>query len=465
MFQVPAEYDFKYGVSDPNTGDQKEQAETRIGDVVKGHYSLAEPDGTIRVVKYTADDVNGFNALVEKIGKAGHPVINQKVAYNVPVVQKAISVPVVSGIGISSGLESELRFENSGRGISQESGNDGNAAYPNGLGGRVGAILGGDLSVIKYPIASENTALVAPVVQNAIFIPTTTRLEDRMGLGGAGLGVSRGYGYADSYSIGRTAGRSGSRDRPIDGLAESLERPGAGKYSTIPKKTSYAIPVVQRTIAVPALSKIEINSGVGDRLGQGETELGTYSISGELDRGIDSNMEGLTLQKYSLLPHKTTYAIPVSQQTITVPDVSTISRISGLDSSLQLGVAVDSEAYGNTIGGNSRIYSIVGNNAVAGNGLGADLEGVRVEKWPIVTQRGAYGVPIAPVDISVPIVTKMASISGLGGGLEFDGSVALGITEPEISREYGHLATYSSGSGGYEMGSGLDVGLIRSLRR
>ncbi|CAB3375986.1 Hypothetical predicted protein [Cloeon dipterum] len=70
-------YSFGYGVNDPHTGDQKSQWETRDGDVVKGEYSLVEPDGSIRVVSYTADAVNGFNAVVKKIGKNVHssPVI------------------------------------------------------------------------------------------------------------------------------------------------------------------------------------------------------------------------------------------------------------------------------------------------------------------------------------------------------------------------------------------------------
>ncbi|KAJ3653445.1 hypothetical protein Zmor_012697 [Zophobas morio] len=72
-YHTPARYEFKYGVGDPKTGDRKEQAEVRVGDVVKGEYSLAEPDGTIRVVKYTADDHNGFNAVVSRVGHAVHP--------------------------------------------------------------------------------------------------------------------------------------------------------------------------------------------------------------------------------------------------------------------------------------------------------------------------------------------------------------------------------------------------------
>ncbi|XP_030745566.1 cuticle protein 19-like [Sitophilus oryzae] len=72
-YYTPPKYEYKYAVGDPKTGDQKEQTEERYGDVVKGEYSLAEPDGTIRVVKYTADKVNGFNAEVSRIGKSYHP--------------------------------------------------------------------------------------------------------------------------------------------------------------------------------------------------------------------------------------------------------------------------------------------------------------------------------------------------------------------------------------------------------
>lgn len=38
-----------------------------------GAYSLAEPDGTTRIVEYTADKHNGFNAVVKRIGHAHHP--------------------------------------------------------------------------------------------------------------------------------------------------------------------------------------------------------------------------------------------------------------------------------------------------------------------------------------------------------------------------------------------------------
>lgn len=38
-----------------------------------GAYSLVEPDGSLRVVEYYADDKSGFNAVVKRIGPSIHP--------------------------------------------------------------------------------------------------------------------------------------------------------------------------------------------------------------------------------------------------------------------------------------------------------------------------------------------------------------------------------------------------------
>jgi hypothetical protein len=76
------QYNFGYSVADSLTGDHHSHTESRDGDVVKGQYSLVEPDGSIRVVTYTADAVNGFNAVVEK---QGHAVVKQQVAVAAPV--------------------------------------------------------------------------------------------------------------------------------------------------------------------------------------------------------------------------------------------------------------------------------------------------------------------------------------------------------------------------------------------
>ncbi|XP_053674653.1 uncharacterized protein LOC128724956 [Anopheles nili] len=68
-------YKFEYGVKDPHTGDHKSQWEHRDGDVVKGAYTLHEADGTERVVEYSSDKHNGFQAHVKRVGHAYHPAV------------------------------------------------------------------------------------------------------------------------------------------------------------------------------------------------------------------------------------------------------------------------------------------------------------------------------------------------------------------------------------------------------
>ncbi|KAG5676150.1 hypothetical protein PVAND_006000 [Polypedilum vanderplanki] len=60
------QYHFEYAVNDETTGDHKSQYETRDGDVVNGRYTVLEPTGETRQVDYTADAVNGFNAVVTR---------------------------------------------------------------------------------------------------------------------------------------------------------------------------------------------------------------------------------------------------------------------------------------------------------------------------------------------------------------------------------------------------------------
>ncbi|XP_034664085.1 larval cuticle protein A2B-like isoform X2 [Drosophila subobscura] len=61
------QYRFSYGVDDKLTGDNKGQVEERDGDVVRGEYSLIDADGYKRTVTYTADPINGFNAVVNRV--------------------------------------------------------------------------------------------------------------------------------------------------------------------------------------------------------------------------------------------------------------------------------------------------------------------------------------------------------------------------------------------------------------
>lgn len=78
-------------MQDSLTGDSKTQEETRDGDIVKGSYSLIEPDGSRRTVNYYSDPVNGFNAVVQKDLPVATPVVAAKTVV-APVAAKAIVV-------------------------------------------------------------------------------------------------------------------------------------------------------------------------------------------------------------------------------------------------------------------------------------------------------------------------------------------------------------------------------------
>lgn len=65
-FDPHPQYKFAYDVQDAVSGDSKSQVEERDGDVVRGEYSLIDSDGFKRTVHYTADPVNGFNAVVNR---------------------------------------------------------------------------------------------------------------------------------------------------------------------------------------------------------------------------------------------------------------------------------------------------------------------------------------------------------------------------------------------------------------
>ncbi|XP_073815340.1 larval cuticle protein A2B-like [Musca autumnalis] len=73
-FDPHPQYKFNYGVDDKTTGDSKSQTEERDGDAVHGEYSLIDADGYKRTVQYTADDANGFNAVVQR-EPLGHAVV------------------------------------------------------------------------------------------------------------------------------------------------------------------------------------------------------------------------------------------------------------------------------------------------------------------------------------------------------------------------------------------------------
>ncbi|XP_066962326.1 uncharacterized protein [Macrobrachium rosenbergii] len=63
----PTPYSLAYGVSDPNTGDEKEHKETvSPSGVTEGEFRWLQPNGLFRITRYTADDVSGFRAIVSE---------------------------------------------------------------------------------------------------------------------------------------------------------------------------------------------------------------------------------------------------------------------------------------------------------------------------------------------------------------------------------------------------------------
>lgn len=94
--EAPAKYDFSYSVHDSVTGDIKQQHEARDGDNVQGQYSLVDADGLHRIVDYTADEINGFQATVrrEPLTKSltpTHQIISAPVHHVVAPITKVIS--------------------------------------------------------------------------------------------------------------------------------------------------------------------------------------------------------------------------------------------------------------------------------------------------------------------------------------------------------------------------------------
>ncbi|XP_076237889.1 uncharacterized protein LOC143181393 [Calliopsis andreniformis] len=65
-------YEFSYGVEDHHTGDHHGQKEHRDGKKVVGEYTIKEPGGNVRVVKYHADPHGGFFAYVHNSNGNDH---------------------------------------------------------------------------------------------------------------------------------------------------------------------------------------------------------------------------------------------------------------------------------------------------------------------------------------------------------------------------------------------------------
>lgn len=66
---APPRYAFEYSVHDEENKDIHSHKESRDGDKTEGEYSLVEPDGAVRTVKYHVDGNSGFIAEVIRSGQ------------------------------------------------------------------------------------------------------------------------------------------------------------------------------------------------------------------------------------------------------------------------------------------------------------------------------------------------------------------------------------------------------------
>lgn len=69
-FIQPQPYSFHYEVIDPPSSNDYSQRESSDGNIVQGEYRVLLPDSRTQIVRYTADDVNGYNADVQYEGQA-----------------------------------------------------------------------------------------------------------------------------------------------------------------------------------------------------------------------------------------------------------------------------------------------------------------------------------------------------------------------------------------------------------
>lgn len=66
-------FDFNYAVNDAQTANEHSHKAASDGDVVRGEYRVALPDGRVQIVRYTADWKNGYNAEVTYEGTPTYP--------------------------------------------------------------------------------------------------------------------------------------------------------------------------------------------------------------------------------------------------------------------------------------------------------------------------------------------------------------------------------------------------------
>ncbi|KAJ2939088.1 hypothetical protein O0L34_g10276 [Tuta absoluta] len=71
--EVPKSYEFGYSVKDAQSGNDYNRHETSDGNIVRGEYRVALPDGRTQIVTYHADWKTGFHADVRYEGEAHYP--------------------------------------------------------------------------------------------------------------------------------------------------------------------------------------------------------------------------------------------------------------------------------------------------------------------------------------------------------------------------------------------------------
>ncbi|XP_075979459.1 uncharacterized protein LOC142978781 [Anticarsia gemmatalis] len=108
--EAPAHYEFSYSVHDDHSGDVKQQQEARSGDNVHGSYSLVQPDGVHRIVEYTADEHNGFNAVVRYEGTPVHPAPAKIAVAAAPVAKIAYAPAPVAKIAYAAAPVAKVAY-------------------------------------------------------------------------------------------------------------------------------------------------------------------------------------------------------------------------------------------------------------------------------------------------------------------------------------------------------------------
>lgn len=111
-----------------------------------------EPDGSLRVVEYKADDKSGFNAIVKRIGPNLHPVAPAPVSiYKAPLPVLGYKTDIPISVGPVTGIDKLA-----------------SAPLLTGsyLGG--GAISSASVYKSPSPVIVKEVALISPVIQSPI---------------------------------------------------------------------------------------------------------------------------------------------------------------------------------------------------------------------------------------------------------------------------------------------------------